>query len=91
MDESRGGVGTLAHAHLKVAERVPVVKQGDGLDALLVEVADAEDVCDRVMILNHGRSVAEGKVSELGTSLEDFFLAKVGDVGSFNLAGFLKG
>ena len=54
-------------------------------------LADAEDICDRVMILNHGKSVAEGRVAELGTSLEEFFLAKVGDVQDFALAPFLKG
>ena len=54
-------------------------------------LADAEDICDRVMIVNHGASVAEGKVSELGTSLEEFFLAKVGNVQDFKLADFLKG
>ena len=54
-------------------------------------LADAEDVCDRVMIVNHGKSVAEGAVGELGTSLEEFFLAKVGDARDFKLARFLKG
>ena len=52
-------------------------------------LADAEDICDRVMILNHGKSVAEGRVDELGTSLEEFFLAKVGDANDFVLADFL--
>ena len=37
----------------------------------------------------NGKCVAEGAVSELGSSLEDFFLAKVGDVRDFKLAGFL--
>ena len=54
-------------------------------------LADAEDVCDREMILNRGKCVAEGAIGELGASLEDFFLAKVGDVRDFKLAGFLKG
>ena len=53
-------------------------------------LADAEDVCDRVCILNHGSKVAEGKVSEIGTSLEDFFLAKVGEGRDFKVAEFLK-
>ena len=52
-------------------------------------LADAEDICDRVMIVNHGKAVAEGRVAELGTSLEDFFLAKVGDADEFHLAEFL--
>ena len=53
-------------------------------------LADAEDVCDRVMILNHGKAVAEGRVAELGGSLEDFFLAKVGSADEFVLADFLS-
>jgi len=52
-------------------------------------LADAEDICDRVMIVNHGKSVAEGRIGELGTSLEDFFLSKVGDADDFVLADFL--
>ena len=42
MDKAGSGVWLFAHAYLKVAERVPVVEQGNGLDALLVEVADTE-------------------------------------------------
>lgn len=53
-------------------------------------LADAQDICNRIAILNRGKIVAEGLVSELNTSLEDFFLAKVGDSESFELADFLK-
>jgi hypothetical protein len=42
------------------------------------------------MILNRGKSVAEGKVAELGESLEEFFLAKVGSGDDFALADFLS-
>lgn len=52
-------------------------------------LADAEDVCTRVAILNRGRKVADGKIGELGESLEEFFLAKVGDADEFVLADFL--
>ena len=41
------------------------------------------------MILNRGRCAAEGRVSELGESLEEFFLAKVGSGDDFALADFL--
>ena len=41
------------------------------------------------MILNRGNTAAEGKVSELGESLEEFFLAKVGSGDDFALADFL--
>ncbi len=52
-------------------------------------LADAEDVCTRVAILNRGRKVADGKIGELGESLEEFFLAKVGEADEFVLADFL--
>jgi ABC-2 type transport system ATP-binding protein len=63
----------------------------NGMTVLMTShlLADAEDVCDRVMILNRGKCAAEGKVSELGESLEDFFLAKVGSGDDFTLADFL--
>jgi len=65
---------------------------GNGMTVLMTShlLADAQDVCDRVMILNHGRSVAEGRVADLGESLEDFFLAKVGSADEFVLADFLS-
>lgn len=53
-------------------------------------LADAEDVCDRVAILNHGVKAADGKVSELGSSLSEYFLAKVGEGRRFEIAEFLK-
>ena len=39
--------------------------------------------------IKRGKSAAEGKVSELGESLEEFFLAKVGSGDDFALADFL--
>jgi ABC-2 type transport system ATP-binding protein len=53
-------------------------------------LSDSEDICSRVMILNQGRKVAEGLVSELGTSLETFFLKNVGEGKSLEIAEFLK-
>jgi ABC-2 type transport system ATP-binding protein len=52
-------------------------------------LADSQDICDRVMIVNHGKSVAEGRVSDMAGSLEDFFLAKGGKGDEFVLADFL--
>lgn len=90
LDEPTSGLDPISTKEVKTL--VKALSAG-GMTILMTShlLADAEDVCDRVMILNHGKSVAEGKVDELGTSLEDFFLAKVGDVGAFRLAGFLKG
>ena len=90
LDEPTSGLDPISTKEVKTL--VKALSAG-GMTILMTShlLADAEDVCDRVMILDRGRSVAEGRVDELGTSLEEFFLAKVGDVGSFKLAGFLKG
>lgn len=90
MDEPTSGLDPISTKEVKTLIRA----LADGGMTILTTshlLADAEDVCDRVMIVNRGRCVAEGTVSELETSLEDFFLAKVGDVRDFKLAGFLKG
>lgn len=90
LDEPTSGLDPISTKEVKTL--VKALARG-GMTVLTTShmLADAEDICDRVMILNHGRSVAEGKVAELGTSLEEFFLAKVGDVQDFALAPFLKG
>ncbi|MGN0833663.1 MAG: ABC transporter ATP-binding protein [Kiritimatiellia bacterium] len=89
LDEPTSGLDPVSTREVKTL--VKALSAG-GMTILMTShlLADAEDVCDRVMILGHGKSVAEGRVSELGTSLEDFFLAKVGDAGEFRLAGFLR-
>ena len=88
LDEPTSGLDPISTKEVKT-----LVKSlaANGMTVLTTShlLADAEDICDRVMIVNHGRSVAEGRVAELGTSLEEFFLAKVGDGESFSLAPFL--
>lgn len=88
LDEPTSGLDPVSTKEVKTMIRALAAS---GMTILMTShlLADAEDVCDRVMIVNHGRSVAEGKVAELGTSLEDFFLAKVGDANAFVLADFL--
>ena len=88
LDEPTSGLDPISTKEVKTL--VKALSAG-GMTILMTShlLADAEDVCDRVMIVNHGKAVAEGKVSELGTSLEDFFLAKVGDADDFVLADFL--
>ena len=88
LDEPTSGLDPVSTKEVKTL--VKALAAG-GMTVLMTShlLADAEDVCDRVMILNHGKSVAEGRVEELGTSLEEFFLAKVGDVDDFVLADFL--
>ena len=88
LDEPTSGLDPVSTKEVKTL--VKALAAG-GMTVLMTShlLADAEDVCDRVMILNRGKSVAEGRVDELGTSLEEFFLAKVGDADDFVLADFL--
>ena len=89
LDEPTSGLDPISTKEVKLL--VKSLARG-GMTVLTTShlLSDAEDICDRVMILNHGRTVAEGKVGELGSSLEDFFLAKVGDADEFVLADFLS-
>ena len=89
LDEPTSGLDPVSTKEVKTM--IKALSAG-GMTILMTShlLADAEDVCDRVMIVNHGRSVAEGRVAELGTSLEEFFLAKVGDADEFHLAEFLR-
>ena len=89
LDEPTSGLDPVSTKEVKMLVKALAA---NGMTILMTShlLADAEDVCDRVMILNHGRQVAEGKVAELGESLEDFFLAKVGSADEFVLADFLS-
>ena len=89
LDEPTSGLDPISTKEVKTL--VKALAQG-GMTVLTTShlLADAEDICDRVMILNHGKAVAEGEVASLGTSLEEFFLAKVGSVQDFALAPFLR-
>ena len=89
LDEPTSGLDPISTKEVKTL--VKALAEG-GMTVLTTShlLSDTEDICDRIMILNHGKSVAEGRVDELGTSLEEFFLAKVGDVRDFRLAEFLR-
>ena len=89
LDEPTSGLDPVSTKEVKTL--IKALSQG-GMTILMTShlLADAEDVCDRVAIRNHGHKVADGKVSELGGSLEEFFLAKVGDTDDFQIAEFLK-
>ena len=88
LDEPTSGLDPVSTKEVKTL--VKALAAG-GMTVLTTShlLADAEDICDRVMILSGGKAVAEGAVSELGTSLEEFFLAKVGNPADFKLADFL--
>jgi len=89
LDEPTSGLDPVSTNEVKTL--VKTLSKG-GMTVLMTShlLGDAEDVCDRVAILNHGKSVAEGRIGEIGTSLEEFFLAKVGEGRSFEVAPFLK-
>ena len=89
LDEPTSGLDPVSTKEVKLLIKA-LAKSGMSVLMTSHLLADAEDVCDRVAILDHGRKVAEGRVDELGGSLEDFFLAKVGDADDFEVAEFLK-
>lgn len=89
LDEPTSGLDPVSTKEVKTLVKSLAAR---GMTVLTTShlLADAQDICDRIAILNRGKIVAEGRVAELGTSLEEFFLAKVGDADSFKLAGFLE-
>ena len=87
-DEPTSGLDPVSTKEVKTLVKA-LAKKGMTVLTTSHLLADSQDICDRVMILNRGKSVAEGKVAELGESLEEFFLAKVGSGDDFALADFL--
>jgi len=88
LDEPTSGLDPVSTKEVKTLVKA-LAKKGMTVLTTSHLLADSQDICDRVMILNHGMSVAEGRVAELGESLEEFFLAKVGSGDDFALADFL--
>lgn len=88
MDEPTSGLDPVSTKETKLLIKA-LAKNGMTILMTSHLLSDAQDVCDRVAILNKGKKVAEGKIDELGESLEDFFLAKVGELDEFVLADFL--
>lgn len=88
LDEPTSGLDPVSTNEVKTLIRT---LSAGGMTVLMTShlLGDAEDVCGRVMILNHGRKVAEGRVAEIGP-LQEFFLAKVGEGRDFEVAPFLK-
>lgn len=89
LDEPTSGLDPVSTNEVKTL--VKTLAAG-GMTVLMTShlLGDAEEICSRVAILNHGRSVAEGRVGELGESLQRFFLSKVGEGRRFEVAPFLK-
>lgn len=89
LDEPTSGLDPVSTREVKTLIKA-LAKKGMTVLTTSHLLADSQDICDRIMILNRGKSVAEGKVAELGESLEEFFLAKVGSGDDFALADFLS-
>ena len=89
LDEPTSGLDPVSTNEVKTLVKTLAAQ---GMTILMTShlLADAQDVCDRVLILDRGRARAEGRVSELGTSLESFFLSHVGGGDTFAVAEFLK-
>lgn len=89
LDEPTSGLDPVSTNEVKTLVKA-LVKGGMTILMTSHLLADAEDVCTRVAILDRGRKAAEGKIGEIGSSLQDFFLAKVGEGRDFQVAAFLK-
>ena len=88
LDEPTSGLDPVSTNEVKTL--VKTLAKG-GMTILMTShlLADAQDVCSRVAILDGGRKVAEGGIDEVGPSLETFFLSKVGEGRDFKVAEFL--
>lgn len=89
LDEPTSGLDPVSTDEVKTLVRT--LAKG-GMTILMTShlLADAEDVCARFMILNHGRAVASGKVAEMKGSLQQCFLAAVAERREFKVAPFLE-
>ena len=89
LDEPTSGLDPVSTNEVKTLVKTLAV---GGMTVLMTShlLADAEDVCTNFAILNHGKSVAEGAVADMKTSLQEFFLAKVGEGRRFEVAPFLR-
>lgn len=89
LDEPTSGLDPVSTSEVKTLVKT---LSAAGITILMTShlLADAGDVCDRVCILDSGRKAAEGKIGEIGGSLERFFLSKVGEGRDFKVPEFLK-
>ena len=89
MDEPTSGLDPVSTNEVKTL--VKTLAAG-GMTILTTShlLADTQDICDRVCILDGGRKVAEGDIGETGASLEKYFLSKVGEGRTFEVAEFLR-
>ncbi len=89
LDEPTSGLDPVSTDEVKTLVK-ELAKSGMTILMTSHLLADAQDVCTRFMILNNGRSVAQGAVADLDGSLQDCFLAAVAERRAFSVASFLK-
>ena len=89
LDEPTSGLDPVSTNEVKCLVK-DLAKSGMTILMTSHLLGDAEDVCDRVAILNRVVKVSEGKIGDLGSSLSEFFFAKVGEGRKFEVAEFLK-
>ena len=89
LDEPTSGLDPVSTDEVKTL--VKTLAKG-GMTILLTShlLADAQDICESFAILNHGKTVAGGKVAEVKGSLQEYFLAAVAEKRSFSIAPFLE-
>ena len=89
LDEPTSGLDPVSTNEVKT-----LVKElsAGGMTILMTShlLADAQDVCTRIAILDRGKALAVKPVAEIGGSLNEYFLSKVGDGDAFKVAPFLK-
>lgn len=89
LDEPTSGLDPVSTDEVKTLVKTLAA---DGMTILMTShlLADTADVTDRVMILDQGRTAAEGKIGEIEGSLEDYFLSKISRRREFKVAPFLS-
>ena len=90
LDEPTSGLDPVSTDEVKTLVKTLAA---DGMTILMTShlLADAGDVSNRVMILDHGRCAAEGDVAGIKGSLEEYFLSKISQRREFKVAPFLTG
>lgn len=88
LDEPTSGLDPVSTNEVK--ELVKTLARA-GMTVLMTShlLGDAQDVCDRFAILDQGVKVASGDIKSLDTSLQSYFLSKVGEGRTFKVAPFL--
>lgn len=89
LDEPTSGLDPVSTDEVKTL--VKTLAKG-GMTILMTShlLADAQDVCESFMILNHGKCAAAGKVASIDVSLQEYFLAAVAEHRDFKVAPFLE-